>query len=631
MELLAGDRLGKYEVVGRLAAGGMAEVYLARSLGHAGFSKPVALKRMLPELACEHGFREMFMQEAAVAARLSHPNIVQIFDFAEEQGELYLAMEYIHGVTLKQLNSESYTRGKTEPELRLSPLIAAAICRGVARGLAHAWQVPDEQGRPSHFIHRDVSPHNILLSFEGDVKLADFGIARPAERRTSVGLLKGKLLYMAPEQILGGDLDARTDVFALGIVLYEAAMNLRKPLFDASDEGSVKQAVQARRVVPPARMDPDFPKGLSAVIMKALERDPADRFQSAFEFADALGEVIHREAKGPGDYDLQGFMRRFYNEPPALRALWAAASAAPRAQAGVAVAAQVPALLGSGPAVKGDDPFAETVLRASREAPSSTSSTPPAPADRQEGVVADTKRDRPLSLEAAKGRIQRLWRGRRRIAAVAAIGGAVLIAGLVALAASRDEAPAGERAVEGQTAAVVAAASEAASSPKIADGMAPLASEQQKVEPGKGPQAAPRVESAQTTPEAPERASAAPVAGGAQEQRQQAAEQAPVAAAAPVAQRIESPKPKANTRKTVPEKQTGVLVVHVKPWAFVWVDQETFTGGREQEAAPIIRRILSVGRHVVHVQDPSGRRTSIPVTLRPGQETRITDPFGLEG
>lgn len=359
MELLAGDRLGKYEVLGRLAVGGMAEVYLARSLGHGGFAKTVALKRMLPELAGEPGFVEMFMQEAAVAARLSHPHVVQIFDFAEEAGELYLAMEFVHGVTLRALQKDALARPASSG-LRIPPLLAAHLARCVARALAYAWQVPDERGEPSHLIHRDVSPHNILLSYEGDAKLADFGIAKPADRDTSAGLLKGKLLYMAPEQLRGEPLDARSDLFALGIVLYESAMGLRKPLFDAGTEDAVKKAVFERRVVPPDRMDSAFPRSLSQVIMKALERDREKRFSGAAELADALGEAIHREAKGPQDYDLVAFLRRLYGEPKPIRTPALPAEAEAKRRAGTSEFNR-----------RGDDPRAVTLPR--EEPPSGAS------------------------------------------------------------------------------------------------------------------------------------------------------------------------------------------------------------------------------------------------------------------
>ncbi|MFN7131017.1 MAG: serine/threonine protein kinase, partial [Myxococcales bacterium] len=325
MELLAGDRLGKYEIVGRLAAGGMAEVYLARSIGVGGFAKTVALKRMLPDLAQEPGFREMFMHEASIAARLNHANIIQIFDFAEERGELYLAMEFVHGVTLRQLLRDvQKPPPNSNARVFIPPMLAAHIGRCIARALAHAWEAPDENGQPSKLIHRDVSPHNILLSYDGDVKLADFGIARPADRRTSVGTIKGKLVYMAPEQITGGQLDARTDVFALGIVMHETATNSARSLFEAADQRAIMEAIHRKQIIPPDRMDPDFPKGFSSVILKALERDAAKRYQSAAELADALGDCIHRESKSPLDFDLASFMRTIYGAPPAVRGLRAA-------------------------------------------------------------------------------------------------------------------------------------------------------------------------------------------------------------------------------------------------------------------------------------------------------------------
>ncbi len=322
MELLPGDRLGKYEIVGRLAAGGMAEVYLAMVLGHGGFAKPIALKRMLPSHAAEPGFREMFMREASVAARLNHPHIVQIFDFAEESGELYLAMEFVPGVNLKILLADSLTRFSTDGQpLRIPPLLAAHICRCVAQALSYAWNVPNEHGQASLLVHRDVSPHNILVSYEGGTKLADFGIARPANLQTSAGVLKGKLCYMAPEQLADQHLDARTDIHALGIVLYEAALGLHKPLFYRDSTESIQLAIRAREVISPIRINPHFPLSLSEIIMTALEREPANRFQSASEFADALGECIHREAKSPLDYDLPSFMRRLYGDPPPIKGL----------------------------------------------------------------------------------------------------------------------------------------------------------------------------------------------------------------------------------------------------------------------------------------------------------------------
>ncbi len=319
MELLPGDRLGRYEIVRRLAAGGMAEVYLAKSLGHAGFVKPIALKRILPNQVSEPEYRDMFLREAAFAARLNHTNIVHVFDFSKEQDELYLAMEYIHGVNLQKLHNDSIRRFSEtgDPAFHIHPMLAANICRCVCRALHHAWNVLDENGQPLHLIHRDVSPQNILLSYEGDIKLADFGIARPAELTTSVGI-KGKLRYMSPEQALGRKLNAGTDIFSLGIVLYETALGLPSHLFHSDSRESILDAVINRPIDPPVVVNSNFPPLLSRVIAKALERDPQKRFQTAIEFVEALEESIQQESKSAQDYDLASFVQRLYGKPCAV-------------------------------------------------------------------------------------------------------------------------------------------------------------------------------------------------------------------------------------------------------------------------------------------------------------------------
>ncbi len=318
MELFPGAKLGRYEIVRRLSAGGMAEVYAAHTTGTHGFRRLVALKRMLPELALEPGFREMFVQEASLAANLDHPNLVRVFDFAEEEGELYLAMEFVHGVNLRELilKASAMGRGGEGEPLQMPPLLVASIGAKVARGLAHAWEVPGPSGAPLHLIHRDVSPQNVLLSYTGGVLLTDFGIARPAERHTDAGVLKGKLHYMSPEQISGAPLDARSDIFSLGVTLYEAARTMARPAFDAADRSSIQQAVISRNLPPPHRMDDAFPRSLSEVLMRALERDPNARYQSAEAFAEALEEALHRDAKGPADSDVASFLKRILGTPP---------------------------------------------------------------------------------------------------------------------------------------------------------------------------------------------------------------------------------------------------------------------------------------------------------------------------
>ncbi|HEY2365484.1 MAG TPA: serine/threonine-protein kinase, partial [Polyangiaceae bacterium] len=202
----------------RLATGGMAEVYLARRAGPHGFAKQVAVKRILPQLASDPDFVAMFVDEARVTGRLQHPNIVSVFDFGEEGGELFMAMEFVDGTTGARLIRAAAARSEDIP-LEVSLHVALSVLRG----LEYAHTALDENGKPLHLVHRDVSPGNVLIDRSGAVKLTDFGIARAAEfeRRTDVGQLKGKLGYMSPEQVVGRELDARSDLFTLGIVLAE--------------------------------------------------------------------------------------------------------------------------------------------------------------------------------------------------------------------------------------------------------------------------------------------------------------------------------------------------------------------------------------------------------------------------
>lgn len=298
MDFRPGTRWNRYEIVSRIAVGGMAEVYRARRWGPAGFCKEVALKRMRPEFVGDPGFRRMFEREATISARLNHPNLVQAFEIVEQGGELALSMEFVPGISLRKLLAEERGWGRGSLDGARSVWLAAYIAWGVARALGHAWNARDESGAPMRLIHRDVSPHNLLLSREGSVKLIDFGIARPLGEESDAGVVKGKLLYMSPEQLVGGALDARTDLYSLGIVLYESALGLKRPLFDAETEALVRAALLKRQVVPPARLDPDFPEDLSALIMKALDRDPDRRFASASAMARALEALIARHWRG---------------------------------------------------------------------------------------------------------------------------------------------------------------------------------------------------------------------------------------------------------------------------------------------------------------------------------------------
>jgi serine/threonine-protein kinase len=282
-------RLGPYELVRRIATGGMAEVYVARREGPRGFAKTVALKRILPQFASDGDFVAMFVDEARVCARLAHPNIVQVFDFGEEQDELYMAMEFVDGTTTARLLRAAFTRGEEIPlEVTLH------ICLSVARALDYAHQARDDLGRPLALVHRDVSPGNMLIDRAGGVKLTDFGIARAAEieRRTDAGQLKGKMGYMSPEQVLGRELDARSDLFSLGIVLAE--LIIRRPLFTGGRELDVLMRIRDADLAAIDRAPGRVPDDVRAILFRALTKEPDQRFATAGQVAEAIEEVLRR-------------------------------------------------------------------------------------------------------------------------------------------------------------------------------------------------------------------------------------------------------------------------------------------------------------------------------------------------
>ncbi len=298
-------RLGPYELVERLATGGMAEVYLARRAGPHGFAKQVAVKRILPQLASDPDFVAMFVDEARVTGRLQHPNIVAVFDFGEANGELYMAMEYVDGTTGARLIRAAAARSEDIP-LEVSLHVALSVLRGLE--YAHAAQ--DEKGKPLHLVHRDVSPGNVLIDRSGAVKLTDFGIARAAEfeRRTDVGQLKGKLGYMSPEQVVGRELDARSDLFTLGIVLAE--MITVRPLFSGGRELDVLLRIRDADVSAIDRNAGRVPDDVRTVLFRALAKDPAQRYPTASAFAQAIEEVIRRRRLNVGPSRTAAYLAR---------------------------------------------------------------------------------------------------------------------------------------------------------------------------------------------------------------------------------------------------------------------------------------------------------------------------------
>lgn len=310
--LAEGTPIGKYVVRRKIAEGGMAEIYLASSRGPEGFEKDVAIKRIRAFLAGDEQFVQMFIAEARVASRLNHANLVQVFEFDKHQDTYYLAMELVRGHSLWDVRRRS--KELMEP---MPPTLVAHVGAEVARGLAYAHRLSDK-GKPLNLVHRDVTPHNVLLSFDGAVKLADFGVAKHSASSTAAGVLKGKFAYMSPEQARGDPLDGRTDLFALGIVLWENLTGGR--LFDGDSDVAVLRAVQSSAIAPPARLNPDVPEALSAVVMKALERDPAQRYQNAQELERALAGFVLSNAKSVDDTDLGAYLRKLYAEELAQEA-----------------------------------------------------------------------------------------------------------------------------------------------------------------------------------------------------------------------------------------------------------------------------------------------------------------------
>ncbi|RKG76732.1 PEGA domain-containing protein [Corallococcus exercitus] len=293
-------QLGKYQLVRKLASGGMAEVFLAKAAGPRGFEKTLVLKRILPHLAEDEAFVEMFLGEAQLAARLDHPNVVQIFDFGEVDGSYFLAMEYIDGPTLRRLIKRSMELKQPLPAGVCAKLVAAA-----AEGLAFAHELTDaETGAPLGLVHRDISPENVLVSRQGAVKVVDFGIAKVAgqSHRTATGVVKGKVAYMPPEQLQAKAMDGRVDVYALGIVLYELLTGKRP--FDATTDVSMMQAILFEPFVPAVERRPDLPEAMQRILERALAKDREQRYPDCRAFQADLERFVLSLGEPVGAYQI---------------------------------------------------------------------------------------------------------------------------------------------------------------------------------------------------------------------------------------------------------------------------------------------------------------------------------------
>jgi len=302
---------GRYRLCFELASGGMATVYLARAEGPAGFEKLVALKRIHPHLARDRKFVDMFLDEARIASMLSHPNVCGVFDFGDEGGSYYLAMEYLVGETLSKVLRTLHRNADLRSSPRL-PSIAARLIADACEGLHAAHELRDPRGEWLHVVHRDVSPQNLFLTYDGTVKVVDFGIARAKDKvhQTDTGTVKGKFAYMAPEQLHGHDIDRRADVWSLGVVLWE--MLAMRRLFKRPTDAETIIAVSNQLIPDPSEVREHVPEALDEVVSRALRRDPAERYATAREMGRDLLRFVASQPDPVGTPDVSEWMEEVF-------------------------------------------------------------------------------------------------------------------------------------------------------------------------------------------------------------------------------------------------------------------------------------------------------------------------------
>jgi serine/threonine-protein kinase len=308
-EIKPGQSIGRYEFLVPIAEGGMASVWAARMKGTRGFQKTMAIKMMLSSLSDNPQFEQMFLDEAQIASRIHHPNVVEIFDLGEETEVLYIAMEYIDGEPLSTIFRTAQKKGGI-------PLpIAVRIISDACAGLNAAHDLVDDNGSLVGLVHRDVSPQNILVSYDGTVKIVDFGVALAETRsseKTMAGTVKGKAPYMSPEQALGKPIDCRTDIFALGIVLFH--LTTGKHPFRAENDILTLHNIIESEPPKPSSLVPSYPRPLEAAVLKALEKTPEKRFQTMAEFEAALDRVMPPTAARIRPADVGRFVREIVGD-----------------------------------------------------------------------------------------------------------------------------------------------------------------------------------------------------------------------------------------------------------------------------------------------------------------------------
>ncbi|UJR83289.1 protein kinase domain-containing protein [Sandaracinus amylolyticus] len=299
--------LGRYRLCAELAAGGMATVFLSSTISSAGFSKVVALKRIHEHLARDARFVDMFLDEARVASRITHPNVCSVFDFGAVESTYFIAMEYLMGETFSSIQRSLRERGRTEWTAHLAEIFAQA-----AEGLHAAHELRGDDGGLLDVVHRDVSPQNLFLTYDGCVKVVDFGVARCAGRiqETEPGTIKGKLAYIAPEQMRCQEVDRRSDVWSLGVTFWE--MLVGRQLFKRGSDIETLQAVLSAEIPAPSSLNPTVPPALDLIVLKALSRDVSARWQTARDMSRALRDFNRAERASLGQVELEEWMLELF-------------------------------------------------------------------------------------------------------------------------------------------------------------------------------------------------------------------------------------------------------------------------------------------------------------------------------
>jgi hypothetical protein len=298
---------GKYYLLERINVGGMAEVFKAKAFGVEGFERLLAVKRILPNIAEDEEFIAMFIDEAKISVQLQHANIAQIFDLGKVEDSFFIALEYVNGKDLRSIFDRSRQRGESMPIPQ-----ACYILMQVCEGLDYAHNKRDGQGRELHLVHRDISPQNVLIGYEGEIKLIDFGIAKAAGKasKTQAGILKGKFGYMSPEQVRGLPIDRRSDIFSVGIVLYELLTSER--LFVGESDFSTLEKVRNVEILPPSSYNRKIPDELERIVLKALAKDPEDRYQNAIDLHDDLQAFLYTVGELYSRKDLAAWMKKTF-------------------------------------------------------------------------------------------------------------------------------------------------------------------------------------------------------------------------------------------------------------------------------------------------------------------------------